>query len=601
MNPDLLSATLCYCGLSGIRMLKPEITYNTSRVSKTGRKLPDGIEIRFGENIRPSASVREELKRYGFSFSERQKIWYAQDDAKSRAFIEIFGDSELEVDDTVYEKKHFWALVNSMEEYKRFFPRTEFNTRRNGMEFFNSKWELEKKHNVAELINSRALYFKKFYNQAVQEYPTEGQPEQEQNENRNPEPQEENDQPENSNTKPTSSSVRIAEKLRDLADGMQKAINEKLHPASERQNPTPRRARIIASMKEDGYKMLELQNFLYALANVHEKGISSWYGPLANITNKSQADDLLTIHKNASDESLERYRQRDSIVKIGITSVSELKEARQKVNQLLDDYRDANPESKPDEQGKEIEQKIRELIGAKIPGFFPTPEDAIKKLLEGFTIDSTKRILEPSAGKGDIADYIRNIAPEATLEVCEINFRLREILEMKGHKVVASDFMEYNGNTYDLIVMNPPFEKSQDIDHVFHAFDLLKPGGKIIAIMSEGPFFRSGRKENNFRLWLKNMGAKISEPIKNAFKSSFNPTGVTVRFVAIYKKKENVSRQTTPPQEDLSLLELEAMAEIEILQLEEEERLRKQNTGVAGLEGSTEWKKDQAWKVLDFH
>jgi hypothetical protein len=491
MKPDLLSATICYCGLSGIRMLKPEITYNTSRVSKTGKKLPDGIEIRFGENIRPTASVREELKKYGFSFSERQKMWYAQDDAKSRTFIEIFGESELEVDDTVYEKKHFWAAVKSFDEYRRFYNRTEFNARKNGMEFFNSKWELEKKYNVSELISARSLYFKKFYNEAVQENQSETDPDPQGRQDGN-EGDEENSLPDNSLPKPSVASKKIAEKLRELADGMKKAIHEKLHPASERQNPTPRRARIIASMKEEGYKMQDLQSFLYALANVHEKGMSSWYGPLANITTKSQADDVLTIPERATDESLERYRQRDAIVKIGITSVAELKDARQKLKQLLEDYHDANPNSKPNEQDKEIEEKIRELIGAKIPGFFPTPEDAIRKLLEGLEIDSSMRILEPSAGKGDIADYLKRIAPQATLEVCEINYRLREILEMKGHKVVGSDFMEYNVADYDLVVMNPPFEKSQDIDHVFHAFDLLKPGGRLIAIMSEGPFFRSG-------------------------------------------------------------------------------------------------------------
>ena len=599
MKPDLLSATMCYCGLSGIRMLKPEITFNTSRVSEEGKKLPDGIEIRFGENIRPTASVREELKKYGFQFSERQKMWYAKDNEKSRVFIEVFGNSELEVDDTVYEKKHFWALVKSIDEYKRFYTRTEFNSRKNGMEFFNSKWELEKKNNVSELINARALYFKKFYNEAVQENQAEGQ---EQDNSAGQEGQEENSQPENSSPKPSASSDRIAQKLRELADGMKKTIQEKLHPASERQNPTPRRARIIASMKEEGYKMLDLQNLLYALANVHEKGMSSWYGPLANITTKSQADDVLTIPKNASDESLERYSKREAIVKIGITSVDELKETRQKVAQLLEDYHDANPDSKPDEQSKEIEQKIRELIGAKIPGFFPTPEVAIKKLLDGLEIDSSMRILEPSAGKGDIADYLKKLAPQATLDVCEINFRLREILEMKGHKVVASDFMEYNVADYDLIVMNPPFEKSQDIDHVFHAFDLLKPGGKLIAIMSEGPFFRSGRKESNFREWLKSNVALVSEPIKETFKSSFNPTGVTVRFVGIYKKNENAIRPAnTNNEKELSLLELEAMAEIEILKLEEEERLRKQKTGVSGLTGDQDWKDDQEWKVLDFH
>jgi hypothetical protein len=50
--------------------------------------------------------------------------------------------------------------------------------------------------------------------------------------------------------------------------------------------------------------------------------------------------------------------------------------------------------------------------------------------------------------------------------------------------------------------MNPPFEKGQDIEHVRHAYDQLKPGGRVVAIMSEGPFFRSDKKATEFRDWL---------------------------------------------------------------------------------------------------
>jgi 16S rRNA G1207 methylase RsmC len=50
--------------------------------------------------------------------------------------------------------------------------------------------------------------------------------------------------------------------------------------------------------------------------------------------------------------------------------------------------------------------------------------------------------------------------------------------------------------------MNPPFSNGQDIDHVRHAFDLLADGGRLIAIMSEGTFYRSDKKAVNFRAWL---------------------------------------------------------------------------------------------------
>ena len=43
--------------------------------------------------------------------------------------------------------------------------------------------------------------------------------------------------------------------------------------------------------------------------------------------------------------------------------------------------------------------------------------------------------------------------------------------------------------------MNPPFENNSDIKHVRHAFELLAPeNGKLIAIMSEGSFFRNDKQ-----------------------------------------------------------------------------------------------------------
>ena len=50
--------------------------------------------------------------------------------------------------------------------------------------------------------------------------------------------------------------------------------------------------------------------------------------------------------------------------------------------------------------------------------------------------------------------------------------------------------------------MNPPFSNRRDIEHVRHAYELLKPGGRIVAIMGEGSFFGSDKKATEFREWL---------------------------------------------------------------------------------------------------
>ena len=57
--------------------------------------------------------------------------------------------------------------------------------------------------------------------------------------------------------------------------------------------------------------------------------------------------------------------------------------------------------------------------------------------------------------------------------------------------------------------MNPPFERGQDREHVRHAYGFLNPGGRLVAVMSEGPFFRDRRADRAFRDWLDALGAEV--------------------------------------------------------------------------------------------
>ncbi len=155
---------------------------------------------------------------------------------------------------------------------------------------------------------------------------------------------------------------------------------------------------------------------------------------------------------------------------------------------------------------------------------------AFAKIQEG------DKILEPSAGLGHIADYIADNFQGVELHCVEINNSLKKALETKGHNVVDSDFTQFIGSyDYDKIIMNPPFEDNQDIAHVVHAYGLLKKGGRMVAIMGEGAFFRTGKAETEFRNWLNEVGATNEQLPEGSFKSSFRPTGVNTRIVIIDK------------------------------------------------------------------
>jgi hypothetical protein len=83
--------------------------------------------------------------------------------------------------------------------------------------------------------------------------------------------------------------------------------------------------------------------------------------------------------------------------------------------------------------------------------------------------------------------------------------------------------------------MNPPFENGQDMEHVQKAYELLAPGGRLIAITSAGPFFRSDRKSLAFLEWFTSLGGIEEKNLDGAFMSSDRPTGVSTYTLTIDK------------------------------------------------------------------
>lgn len=170
-------------------------------------------------------------------------------------------------------------------------------------------------------------------------------------------------------------------------------------------------------------------------------------------------------------------------------------------------------------------------------GFFETPKDVIDRMLELVPLRKDEWILEPSAGVGAIikrlvekgADYRKIIAIEK-------NERRAEILnKVDCDELYYGDFLKYGvrADSPTLIYMNPPFEELQDIDHVKHAYEILKPGGAMVSVMGEGAFFRSDKKSVAFRKWLKEVYADEIKLPAGSFKES--GTMVNTRLVVIRK------------------------------------------------------------------
>jgi len=122
--------------------------------------------------------------------------------------------------------------------------------------------------------------------------------------------------------------------------------------------------------------------------------------------------------------------------------------------------------------------------------FVPTPEIIIRKITDLAEIESGERILEPSAGQGHIIEYIKSIFGDSIcIDAIEINETLRKSLKERNINCKASDILKYNpGEIYDKVLMNPPFGKLEFSNHVIHCYNLLKPGGKLVAIIPDPPF-----------------------------------------------------------------------------------------------------------------
>jgi 16S rRNA G1207 methylase RsmC len=125
------------------------------------------------------------------------------------------------------------------------------------------------------------------------------------------------------------------------------------------------------------------------------------------------------------------------------------------------------------------------------PNLFPTPPDVARQVVELAEIGPGMEVLEPSAGTGSLIAAIREAEPTATVTTLELVGTLAVRLQRtfaQNVTVRAQDFLGIpTGGVFDRIVMNPPFDNGADIKHVEHARQFLAEGGRLVAIMANGP------------------------------------------------------------------------------------------------------------------
>lgn len=320
----------------------------------------------------------------------------------------------------------------------------------------------------------------------------------------------------------------IAARLRALADGMQKDIDDALRPLS--QNWTHKRGQQHASRVHQGHDLQRAQRALRALATHHDAGTCP--AILRDVRTKKQALQMTRTRAECGNRGHYSYSETDDPVDKG--------EAAALLRQIVTDATTAD-QAAHDVQTKADRDRaavIASLRGSNEPGFFPTPPDLAQTIVAAADISTDHDVLEPSAGIGSLVD-----ACPVPFNVDAIEMRSRFARLIRGaSSVQEADFLSLPPEPkYDRVIMNPPFEQQADIDHVRHAWEFLKPGGRLVAIMSGSVRFNSNRKARQFRDWLSDIGGDISEIPAGAFSGpdAIRPTDVSTVLVVADKSPED--------------------------------------------------------------
>ena len=121
--------------------------------------------------------------------------------------------------------------------------------------------------------------------------------------------------------------------------------------------------------------------------------------------------------------------------------------------------------------------------------FYPTPKALLEKMTEDVNFPMVHSVLEPSAGKGDIVNYLLEKAESCSnvtldIDCIEKDPNLRHILKGNDMRVVHDDFLTYDTmKAYDMIIMNPPF--SEGCLHLQKAIRMQeRSGGAIVCLLN---------------------------------------------------------------------------------------------------------------------
>jgi len=168
---------------------------------------------------------------------------------------------------------------------------------------------------------------------------------------------------------------------------------------------------------------------------------------------------------------------------------------------------------------------------AKDLQFYRSPPAVVAALLRNLNFAAGDRILEPSCGDGAI---IRELPSHTVIIGIEVDptraayagANCGNFLTMK----IPQDF--------DYVLMNPPFYGTHWMDHVRKAFDCLKPGGRLRAVLPATAEVSESAKHVAFRAWATKVGKEnYGRMWTDLPMESFAESGTRVQTVILEMRK----------------------------------------------------------------
>lgn len=159
-------------------------------------------------------------------------------------------------------------------------------------------------------------------------------------------------------------------------------------------------------------------------------------------------------------------------------------------------------------------------------GVFYTPASLAARAADALKIRPGMSVLEPSAGMGALAEAAR--ARTAQVTCIDMLTKHAVMLEKLGFGFVLGDFLLCDPQDFppfDRVLMNPPFAKQADAQHVLHALKFLKPYGRLVAIMSAAVTFRDTPWYRQVR--------ELASSIEPLPPGSFKESGTSVNAVLV--------------------------------------------------------------------